>query len=254
MGTISPVLPTLGGARGDGEAAVRDALNTLVTEFNGRIQNVNRDTTETVDLGNALGTAYLGDIDGAKWLVSLGGFSLTFYSDAADTSALAGFANKPYKGRTYRAKFSIGPGGFVKSSYPPYFRAYRSSAASYATGATVVFNAETDPNGWYDNATGIFLPTVAGTYRVSWAVTPLSNLTVDKYLSAKAFTGAGVGYFGSSAYQAGTGTQVTSTGSALVAFNGTTDTMHVRLDNDQGTIAVLNDVGATYFEAEYVGA
>lgn len=41
MGIIAPVLPTLGGPRGDGEAAVRDALNAAINEMNGHLNGSN---------------------------------------------------------------------------------------------------------------------------------------------------------------------------------------------------------------------
>lgn len=137
----------------------------------------------------------------------------------------------------------------------PYFRAYRSSAVSYATGATVAFNTETDPNGWYDNTTGIFLPTVAGMYRVSWLVSLVTAMTVNKV--AQAFliaSGAGTSS-APPAFQVTTGYALGTGASALVAMNGTTDSLHVRLDHDNGgTVAVSPFLADTHFEAERIGA
>jgi hypothetical protein len=135
----------------------------------------------------------------------------------------------------------------------PYFRAYRSSAASYSSGATVVFNTETDPNGWYNNATGIFLPTVAGTYRVSWRVQLNAVLTADEYMQAS--LSASAQYHGAPSVQRGAVFKPASAGATLLAFNGTTDSVFVYLEhNHGGSIAVAAEAGTTYFEAEYVGA
>lgn len=135
----------------------------------------------------------------------------------------------------------------------PYFRAYRSTAASYADGATVVFDSETDPNGWYDNATGIFLPTVAGTYRVACQVQS-PGLASGKTLVAGVLGGSGgLLVTGSRApYNAAYGS--VSCGAQLVAFNGTTDSAHVVVAHDNGgALAVTTGQANTFFEAEYVG-
>jgi hypothetical protein len=138
----------------------------------------------------------------------------------------------------------------------PYFRAYRSSAASYATGATVIFNTETDPNGWYNTTTGIFLPTVAGTYRVSWGVALFpGELSVDKFLLSQC-DHSSLDPIGSAFYQAAAaGAGPVSVGSTLLPFNGTTDTAKIVITHDQGgSVAINTTPAANHFEAEYVGA
>lgn len=137
----------------------------------------------------------------------------------------------------------------------PYFRAYRSTAASYATGATVLFDSETDLNGWYDPTTGIFLPTVAGMYRVSWFVSLATLLTTGNKLQVSAVTGASaLAASGSVALQSGTGGLLTSSGSSLLAFNGTTDSIHIVLTHSNGgSVAIGSGTAESRFEAEYVG-
>src|SRR5437762_440888 len=41
MAIISPSLPVIGGQRGDGEVALRNDVDTLLTEFNGNIDDAN---------------------------------------------------------------------------------------------------------------------------------------------------------------------------------------------------------------------
>lgn len=218
-----------------------------------------------VDLISGLSKlARTGDVNGAKWLDMLGNFSLTWYSDNSDTTALSGVANATHKARTYRAKMQLQPDGDLllageaasKGLTSPYFRAYRSSAVSYASGATVVFNSETDPNGWYNNATGIFLPTVAGMYRVSWGVLT-DALGLNKHMTTRgihstAGTISGTQHTDDSAGVVGP----VSIGFADVAFNGTTDALHVEILHD---VAVPVTVSGTtslssHFEAERIGA
>jgi hypothetical protein len=138
----------------------------------------------------------------------------------------------------------------------PYFRAYRSSAASYASGATVVFDSETDPNGWYDNATGIFLPTIAGMYRLSWGLRAGVFLTADNFFGSAVILGGSVTVWGSVDYQRGSATgKLVSVGSALLPFNGSTDSAVVVLNhNNSGSLAVDASTASCHFEAEYVGA
>jgi hypothetical protein len=57
--------------------------------------------------------ALIGDIDQAKWLMHLGNFSISFYSDYNNTVALSGLPNHAYYGRTYRPKASFTPEGHL---------------------------------------------------------------------------------------------------------------------------------------------
>jgi hypothetical protein len=125
MALVSGTLPTLGGPRGDGEAAVRNLLSAILTEVNGDLEVANlkgggldavklRGITEV--LGSSPAVAYIGDIDGAKWLVGFASFRFVFYSDSADTGAIAGIPNLTYAGRTYRAKVALGPDGTIATA------------------------------------------------------------------------------------------------------------------------------------------
>lgn len=137
----------------------------------------------------------------------------------------------------------------------PYFRAYRSADVSYATGATVIFNTETDPNGWYDNATGVFLPTTAGMYRVSWGLGLAESFTANKWLWASLLTGGGAARASSAyAFQVDTGVPLNTVGTTLVAMNGTTDSLHVSVAHNKGSAAsVVGSSSLSYFEANRVG-
>lgn len=150
------------------------------------------------------------------------------------------------------------PSGFTgRRLDSPYFRAYRSSAVSLADGADVVFNSETaDPNGWYDTTTGRFQPTGAGVYRVSWRVGAGAVLTADKYLATSLIhvPSATSIASGSRPYQRGVGF-IASQGTTLLAFDGSTDYVVVRVAHDNGgSLAIGAASAATYFEAERIGA
>jgi hypothetical protein len=148
------------------------------------------------------------------------------------------------------------PLGFTgKRLDSPYFRAYRNPITSYATGATVVFDTETDPNGWYDTATGIFLPTTAGRYRLTWSVASAVAITADKFWRSKLQKNGADEAYGQVAFQRGSGSFVTSLGTTQVAANGTTDSFLVKIEHDIGsTTQISNNTATTYFEAERIGA
>lgn len=57
-----------------------------------------------VSLGQDPAVALFGDQDGAKWLLSLGEWGLTFRSDNDNTTAVPGIANTVYQGRTFRPR------------------------------------------------------------------------------------------------------------------------------------------------------
>lgn len=136
-----------------------------------------------------------------------------------------------------------------------YFRAYRSSAALLLSGGTVLFNAETDPNGWYDPATGLFQPTVAGIYRLSWGVVLVSPLTASKYMTTQLSMSSGETALGGIAFQSSNARGLASMGSTLVAFNGTTDSASIQVLHDNGGSVDLSSTGrVTHFEAERIGA
>jgi hypothetical protein len=136
----------------------------------------------------------------------------------------------------------------------PYFRAYRSAAHSRTDGQTVIFDSETDPNGWYNSATGVFLPTKTGMYRVSWTVTlaaaPTGAAIMTATLVGQGATAVGAGSFASAG-------EYTSVGIQLHAFNGATDSVHVELTHTLGGSIALNTGSAgsadNHFEAEYIG-
>jgi microcystin-dependent protein len=78
MGIVNPQLPTVGGPRGDGEAAIRNALATILAEINGTLDAANvKDGSLTV---NELGAAL------QQMLVPTG-----FVSYGANASAPAGW-------------------------------------------------------------------------------------------------------------------------------------------------------------------
>lgn len=277
MGLVSPALGTLGGQRGDGEAADRNALATLLAEFNGNIDSANMKNAPLVLLQTLTAQTHV-QVDGATWaqlrlrhtaagvnlkrsaVYNAGGHTKLIVVDDADTAILRTGLDMDHASGVVDFPNGLSIGGVAGSTgllASPYFRAYRNAAASYADGATVLFDTETDPNGWYNPATGIFLPTIAGTYRLSWAIA-LSNvsvLTTDEYLSTLLVAIGTVSSPGSLSFQRGASKALISVGSALLPFNGSTDQAKVVLSTDHvGALAL--DIGAqqrNHFEAHRVG-
>jgi thymidylate kinase len=126
------------------------------------------------------------------------------------------------------------------------------SASSF--GGTVLFNTETDPNNWYDPTTGIFLPTTAGMYRLSWAVAMNNVVVADKFITSSVVYQALTTLYGSVSYQRGNRGIVT-VGTAMLPFNGTTDSAKVRLETDDTatTLTLDSTTQITHFEAHRIG-
>lgn len=138
------------------------------------------------------------------------------------------------------------------------FAVGRSGSASYATGATVVFDAvEHDVSSWYSTATGRFTPRVAGIYSFAWAVS-MQGIDPGEYFQTHlSKNSAGVLKAGA-VIQAGAGWP-TSVGSApVIEANGTTDYFHIVLQHNNGGTgtawAVQADVGHTYFQGYLLAA
>jgi hypothetical protein len=144
--------------------------------------------------------------------------------------------------------------GGVAQLASPYFSAARATSVSYATDATVVFDSEIDPNGWYSTSTGAFLPTVAGMYRLTWQLFAATAITADKRIGSYLATpGGSTRAFGAPAVQRGSGA-IAATGTAVLAFNGSTDSVFLHITHDAGgTVAFTSDGVATHFEAERIG-
>lgn len=98
-----------------------------------------------ISRGQSPAIALLGDIDGAKGLIKLGGNQVTFCTDSTDTASL-GTGDVTYKGRTYRPKFAINPDGSIISAgpiKPPSYTVGTVPAAGSHTGAIVYVSDET---------------------------------------------------------------------------------------------------------------
>jgi hypothetical protein len=67
-----------------------------------------------VSTGQDPALALIGDQDGAKWLLGLGDWGLSFKSDNADTTAIPNIADTLFGGRTYKPKVRFSNNGNVK--------------------------------------------------------------------------------------------------------------------------------------------
>jgi hypothetical protein len=261
----------------EGVAQVKElnALTTLINEFNGNVDGTNVKNTAALTVASVITSAGL-VANGVTTPASGAGVEIGYSGgvgfvqaeqrgpDSAKPLALAGSQVRLQGGGVQVATAtSTGvdfPLGFTgKRLDSPYFRAYRNAALSRADSEIVIFDAETsDPNGWYDTATGKFQPTVAGMYRVSWAVEANAALAADKYwMSLVNANGSivGGGQRGSVGYQRGSAQPVNSGGTTLLTFNGSTDYLQIAIKHDTGgSTAIAPGAGHTWFEGERIGA
>lgn len=124
---------------------------------------------------------------------------------------------------------------------------------SLATGATFLFDAEDDPNGYYNPATGL-LTLPSGKWRVSWLVTVQGAMAVGKTLSTSliATINAIRSRSGSQAAQAST-EFVTSSGSAIVNTSGG-ETFKLIVTHNVGAAQAFRGFDtASYMDVQYVG-
>jgi hypothetical protein len=268
MGIISPGRASGSQQDGPGEVTEANALTALLNEFNGNIDGTNLKASLT------LGTLLLtGSLTATNELAVSG--AGTPRLSLRDTSAGADLKRSRLRNLSGKTRLDVMTDNDVTTSFTglsldhatgvpdfpqgftgkrldsPYFRAYRSSAASYTDGSTVIFNSEdADPNGWYDPATGKFQPTTAGRYRLSWRVTSNAVLTAGKYWVASVGLAEG-----QPCSQVGSALAPSSGGTVMLAFNGTTDFAQVSIQHDIGVAAaVATGTSSTWFEAERIGA
>jgi hypothetical protein len=165
--------------------------------------------------------------------------------DDANISATAGIQ---------ASKLATGSTGLARGA----FSAYRAAAVSLATGAVVVFDTDGtapgfDVSSWYDAATGLYTPQVAGEYRLSCGVGAAGALTADVFWQVTLRKNAAELHRGQIIYQRGT-QPVLATGSWDVQANGTTDNFAIGILHGVGAAQALG-TGAllTYFHGELIG-
>ncbi len=140
---------------------------------------------------------------------------------------------------------------------PKVLAAYLATDGGYTSGQLIVLsNAEFDTGGWFNGATGLYTPLVAGYYRMSWAV---------RSGPAEAFAGTwqtrlvknGVENRQGSVSpspQVGPTLVADSVGSAIVTANGSTDTFGIAVLHNKGSAAVVaGGAGYTHLHAELLG-
>jgi hypothetical protein len=136
------------------------------------------------------------------------------------------------------------------------FRAVRNAAASLASGAAVVWDAEErDTHGWFDTGTGLWTPQRAGIYRLSWALRPGVVLTANVFWAAFLTKNGATAKRGPIAFQVGAATAPSSVGSAQVELNGASDNVGVSVQHGNGgsVALVVNDAGSScWFDGELV--
>lgn len=148
------------------------------------------------------------------------------------------------------AMMAVGALGLAKGA----FSAYRNAAATLPTTLSdLVFDTEEfDVSNWYDPATGVYTPQVAGVYRFSWSVWTNATGTADSQLVAHLYKNGTRIKAGLDGVQRGTN-QIASGHSVLAKANGTTDAFKVQAAITVTSVAMRTGLDFTYFQAEFVG-
>lgn len=134
--------------------------------------------------------------------------------------------------------------------------AYRTTDAAVVDGATITLDAEEfDVSGWFNTATGLYTPQIAGYYRISWqvegSVTDPNTGTVFRSILEK--NGATHKY-GSLFHREDGGLPPASAGSAVVVANGSTDAFGLTIYSAFVTPWIIaGGASRTYFHADLIG-
>lgn len=139
------------------------------------------------------------------------------------------------------------------------FRAYRNAAASYATGAPIVFDTKDyDPSNWYDPATGRFTPKIAGWYLLKGQAQVVAAgggaPPNGKFARVDIRKNGSVDQFGGNEWVTdNTVTFPVPQVLGLVYANGSTDYFEIQLDHNYGATAGVNPFDTvTNFQGFYV--
>lgn len=148
--------------------------------------------------------------------------------------------------------------GLAAGAFSYYLNASSGSPPAYATGGRVVFKGlRFDISSWYDPATGIFTPQIAGYYRLTATLTTLNSLPVDKWIRAGIDRNGTPWQWGSTAIRTGgTASDISASAvSTIVQANGSTDYFSVLLKhNVGGTLALqYTDVTQCSFDGQLIG-
>lgn len=133
------------------------------------------------------------------------------------------------------------------------FSAYRATALSVPASTVVIFDGtEFNPDGWYDPALGLYMPQLAGYYRLSWRLLAGEALTGTQFWSS-VLVKNGTGHKGGSI---GTisASFPSSIGTAVVYASGS-DAFSVRTSTDRAGGTVLTTSAATtFFQGERISS
>lgn len=181
----------------------------------------------TFDFKAGVASAYLGDIDTAKWVARLGGFRWRLASDHGDTSTL-GTGDTSYAGRTFRPKMEMDPTGVL----------YLATGARFGTGGYV--NSASADNALLRSNYNPANDRLINTAISSWAVA--AGDAADRFVVYRAAATASAPTYSvlgtiSSAGALNTAGAITENGVAVVKTNDT------RVTADQSGTASIRTVG-----------
>jgi hypothetical protein len=130
--------------------------------------------------------------------------------------------------------------------------AYKASASTVAVGTTIVLDTtEFNIGGWFNTTNGLYVPQVAGHYRISWMVNAINGIADSYFQSALVKNGAATK---ASAFVWSKSVGVGAGGAAVVAANGTTDAFGICVQQAPTSPTVSGGVTQTYMHCELVAA
>jgi hypothetical protein len=110
-----------------------------------------------------------------------------------------------------------------------------------------VFNtAVTNTGSVYNTSSGVFLPTTAGWYLITWSIIFQLNSTNSQNEAYASLHKNNTWFMWGNNYHTTTAHYQCSTGASLVYFNGSGDYAHIEFFHNSGSNATLNPNGNTF--------
>ena len=163
---------------------------------------------------------------------------------SGDTSGAITLAAPAVSG-TNTATLPAATGTVMVSGNQPAFSAYatqNSQSIANSTETTVIYQNENfDTASCYNNSTGVFTPTVAGYYQLSWSVIYYGAITSGELYSyiMKNGSGSATGFMGFDTI--GGATVYGYSSGILVYANGTTDNFQVKTGQATGSAKTISN-------------
>jgi len=150
-----------------------------------------------------------------------------------------------------------GQNGLPGHGAGPVFMAYNSAAQNIASGSSImnlIYSTATANTGnYYNTATGVFTPLVAGFYQVNASIYPTGGDYFGSFFLGIYKNGSPISMGSAVAVQPGWGQPGASSATVLVYLNGTTDNINCKLTTTSATGSWTTIVSpAVFFQSVWV--